>query len=294
MNVGEKIRQLRLSKMMTQADLAGDHITRNMLCSIERGTALPSLPTVCYLAGRLNVPVGYLLSEANEENAYRKMMAMPNIKRALEEGDDAGCLSILNGIGSFDDDELALLRAECEYRLARVEFAEGHLRRAAAGFDRALTAADKTAYATAWMRAAAGVCFRYLATLSPTFSSDVLDEDEIENARYEGDDFTAYYMAIEAIDGGRMDEVDHYLSRTGDTLYAARVRALRLMKQEASEEALRALTAILDRPDLGVGVLLYELFGDLDVCYRQNDDYKRAYEYATARRGLFERLLEEA
>ena len=38
MNIGKRIRQLRLSKLMTQADLAGDQITRNMLCNIERGT----------------------------------------------------------------------------------------------------------------------------------------------------------------------------------------------------------------------------------------------------------------
>lgn len=294
MNVGEKIRQLRLSKMMTQADLAGEHITRNMLCCIERGTALPSLPTACYLADRLGVPVGYLLCEEGDEGAYRKMMAMPNVRRALSEGDDAGCLSVLSGIGPFFDDELSLLRAECEYRLARASFAEGHLRRAAAGFDRALTAAAETRYETDWMRTAAGVYFRYLASLSPTFSSDVLEEDEVENARCESDDFTAYHMAIEAFEGDRMGEVEHYLTRTGDTLYAARVRALCQMKQGATVEAQKALETLLNRQELGLGVLLYELFGDLDLCCRQNDDYKKAYEYATARRGLLERLLEEA
>ena len=294
MNVGEKIRQLRLSKMMTQADLAGEHITRNMLCCIERGTALPSLPTACYLADRLGVPVGYLLCEEGDEGAYRKMMAMPNVRRALAEGDDAGCLAVLSGIGPFFDDELSLLRAECEYRLARVSFAEGHLRRAAAGFDRALTAAEETRYETDWMRTAAGVYFRYLASLSPTFSSDVLEEDEVENARCESDDFTAYHMAIEAFEGDRMGEVEHYLTRTGDTLYAARVRALCQMKQGATVEAQKVLETLLNRQELGLGVLLYELFGDLDLCCRQNDDYKKAYEYATARRGLLERLLEEA
>ncbi len=276
MNVGEKIRQLRLSKMMTQADLAGEHITRNMLCCIERGTALPSLPTACYLADRLGVPVGYLLCEEGDEGAYRKMMAMPNVRRALSEGDDAGCLSVLSGIGPFFDDELSLLRAECEYRLARVSFAEGHLRRAAAGFDRALTAAAETRYETDWMRTAAGVYFRYLASLSPTFSSDVLEEDEVENARCESDDFTAYHMAIEAFEGDRMGEVEHYLTRTGDTLYAARVRALCQMKQGATVEAQKALETLLNRQELGLGVLLYELFGDLDLCCRQNDDYKKA------------------
>ena len=69
MNVGEKIRNLRLEKLMTQADLAGDQITRNMLCTIERGAALPSLPTACYIAGRLSVPVGYLLAEVPGEGS---------------------------------------------------------------------------------------------------------------------------------------------------------------------------------------------------------------------------------
>ena len=73
MHIGEKIKQLRQAKLMTQAELAGNHITRNMLSSIEHGTALPSLPTAIYIAERLNVPVGYLLADKGEELAYRKM-----------------------------------------------------------------------------------------------------------------------------------------------------------------------------------------------------------------------------
>ena len=43
MNIGEKIRKLRNGKLMTQAELAGTQITRNMLSQIESGTAMPSL-----------------------------------------------------------------------------------------------------------------------------------------------------------------------------------------------------------------------------------------------------------
>ena len=56
MNIGEKIRELRVAKLMTQAELAGTHITRNMLSCIENGSANPSLSTILYIAGRLNVP----------------------------------------------------------------------------------------------------------------------------------------------------------------------------------------------------------------------------------------------
>ncbi|MBR6727181.1 MAG: helix-turn-helix transcriptional regulator, partial [Clostridia bacterium] len=128
MNIGQKIKQLRLSKLMTQSDLAGDHITRNMLSSIEHGSALPSLPTAMYIAERLNVPVGYLLSEGEDEFIYRKMASIANIRRAFASRDFAGCLSLLASFGGESDDELALLRAECEYGIGVNAFENGRLR----------------------------------------------------------------------------------------------------------------------------------------------------------------------
>lgn len=46
MDIGKKIREIRTEKLMTQSQLAGDEITRNMLSRIENGAALPSLGTV--------------------------------------------------------------------------------------------------------------------------------------------------------------------------------------------------------------------------------------------------------
>ncbi|MBE6605351.1 MAG: helix-turn-helix transcriptional regulator [Ruminococcaceae bacterium] len=294
MNIGEKIKTLRLSKMMTQADLAGDQITRNMLCTIERGAALPSLPTACYIAERLNVPVGYLFAEAHEDFAYRKMAAMPNVRRALGAGDYSGCLAVLNAaLGDAFDDEIALIRAECEYHVAKAAFDCGRLRAAAAGFDRAVEAAGCTVYDTGWIRTRAAVYFRYLSLLSPTLVSDTLDEIEINTAKSVGDDFCAYILAKEALDGAREGEVNEYLARQGDTVYAARLRALSLMRSGALKEALDAYEALLSSDALTVGVLMYEVFDDMELCCRRNDDYKRAYEFASSRQGLLERLLEE-
>jgi transcriptional regulator with XRE-family HTH domain len=56
MEIGSKIKKLRTAKLMTQAELAGPQITRNMLSQIENGSALPSLSTIVYIAERLNVP----------------------------------------------------------------------------------------------------------------------------------------------------------------------------------------------------------------------------------------------
>lgn len=292
MHIGEKIKQLRLSKLMTQSDLAGTHITRNMLSSIEHGTALPSLPTAMYLAERLNVPVGYLLAGEDESFFYRKMTHIGNIRRAFAAGDYAGCLALLSAFGEERDDELALIDAECEYGLAREALEAGRLRPAAAALDRALAATKGTTYHVAWLRERIAVCFRYLSAISSTLVSDVLDAEEIERARAFGDITVEYVMAIEALEK-YPEMAQEFLQRHRHSLYAQRITALLMMREENFREAQTVLEGLLAKDELTFGILLYEVFGDLERCYRKNDNYKRAYEFSGSRIGLLERLLEE-
>ena len=68
-NLGEKIRELRKKRGITQKDLAGDKITRNMLSLIESGNASPSVSTLLYIAERLEAPTGYFFAYTPEEEA---------------------------------------------------------------------------------------------------------------------------------------------------------------------------------------------------------------------------------
>ena len=63
MELGEKLRDARLEAGLSQRQLCGDVITRNMLSQIENGSARPSMPTLQYLASRLGKSVGYFLEE---------------------------------------------------------------------------------------------------------------------------------------------------------------------------------------------------------------------------------------
>lgn len=65
--LGKRIREARLFRKMTQSELAGDAITRNMLSLIESGTASPSVKTLQYLAERLGVPYEHLLAPKEEK-----------------------------------------------------------------------------------------------------------------------------------------------------------------------------------------------------------------------------------
>ncbi|MFD2829644.1 helix-turn-helix domain-containing protein [Corticicoccus populi] len=66
MTLGQRIRTLRKEKKLTQTDLAGDRITKNMLSIIENDKSDPSLETLNYLAKKLGVPVSYLTQEGDE------------------------------------------------------------------------------------------------------------------------------------------------------------------------------------------------------------------------------------
>ncbi len=65
-SIGKRIRDIRRKKGMTQSELAGYDITRNMLSRIENGAALPSLPTLLALADRLDIPAGALIGDFDD------------------------------------------------------------------------------------------------------------------------------------------------------------------------------------------------------------------------------------
>ena len=63
MELGQRLRQARQAAGLSQRQLCGDTITRNMLSQIENGTARPSMQTLEVLAERLGKPLSWFLDE---------------------------------------------------------------------------------------------------------------------------------------------------------------------------------------------------------------------------------------
>lgn len=71
--LGKRIKEARLRKKMTQSEVVGDFITRNMLSQIESGTAFPSIKTLEYLSKVLEIPIYYLMPDGGAgENSEEK------------------------------------------------------------------------------------------------------------------------------------------------------------------------------------------------------------------------------
>ena len=112
MNLGEKLRQARLEAGLSQRQLCGDMITRNMLSQIESGKAGPSMATLQYLAGQLGKPVSYFLEEDTALSA--NIATMEQARQAYARRDHGLVLQVLEKYQQPDplfDQEYAYLMA---------------------------------------------------------------------------------------------------------------------------------------------------------------------------------------
>lgn len=100
MTMGQRILQARLEAGLSQRELAGEEITRNMLSSLEHGTANPSVATLRYLSQRLGKPVGWFFGEDGPSEAVA----------AFEQGDYRRSRSLMTSGEKRWLEPLALLR----------------------------------------------------------------------------------------------------------------------------------------------------------------------------------------
>ncbi len=295
MSIGEKIKNLRMSKMMTQQELAGDFITRNMLSRIEHGAALPSIPTVMYLAGRLGVPAGFLLAEEENEFLYQKIRHIPNIRRAYAMGDYRICRQLCLSALSESDDEISLVMAECALGIAKEEFLAGNLHNACHWFDTALRDAAATGYHTQHITAPAIVYFRFMRGISPTlcsYEAEDLVPGERDLSAWQ-DAFCRYVLVTEQIHQ-QLTPHHFYVSSGLERHLSLHLEATVAKEQGNHAKALQLLELILGDRQPPVPVILYRVLSDMEHCCKMMDDYKGAYDHSIHKLSVLEKLLAES
>lgn len=291
MNIGEKIKKIRTAKLMTQRELAGSEITRNMLSRIENGAALPSMGTVQYIAKRLNVSPGFLLAGEDDELLYFKSSEMSNIKKAYADKNFRLCREMCIN-SEWEDDELLLILAECCTRVGAEEFSKGYLRTAADRFDEALEYCERTLYNTERIACEIFSYFSYMRMLSPTLSSNVADDERVCEVLALSDSFCVYStLFCNFGDGDPYSAlIKKYLPE--DSSYALHIEAKEMIENERYAEAKDILHKLLfeDAYELPEP-MLYFIFCDFEICCKETGDFKGAYEYSGSKIALLQKLL---
>lgn len=279
--LGKKIRELRLQKKMTQAELAGDTITRNMLSQIENGSAQPSVTTIMELAGKLETPPEYFFSQTNDLQTFRKLDVIEKIRKLYSAGDYPKTLSRLETLDVWDD-ETEYLFAKASYGKGLTLYREGFLSGASACFEKALSHAARTVYADELF---CSLVRNYLGITARVLGKGY--DAHMIHASVRTSDI-AY---IAAIFGGE-SSFDY-----GDThpFYAQHLAVRENMRRERTaqdrETMIQALKRILLHTEENQdAVLRFYVLSDLEMLAQESGDYKCAYECSSSRLRLSEKM----
>lgn len=146
MELGLRLRQARLEAGLSQRQLCGDKITRNMLSQIENGSAKPSMETLQYLASRLQKPLGFFLKEAAMLSPNQA--AMEQARKAYAAGDWEAALAAVEDFREPDEcaGEKWLLEGLCCLSLAEDAIKSGKTGYGESLLQRAAVCGEKTPY----------------------------------------------------------------------------------------------------------------------------------------------------
>lgn len=264
MELGQKILQLRKAAGLSQRQLCGDAITRNMLSRIEHGTVRPSMTTLTFLAERLGKPVSFFLDEESVTSPNVERMAAA--RKAFAAGDWDGTVASLDGYEDGDETfgyEKDLLLAKCYLAMAARALEEARRPYAVELLAKAEQAGERTPYYGPELQ-------RELALLLAQVK---------ENTELPVDDRELLLRAKKALVEGDPVRAGSYLDAAEDQT-TAQWNFLRGESHFASGGYDRAAACYR----LAEERYPKETARRLEACYRSLEDYKLAYYYACKQR----------
>ena len=262
MTLGQKLRQTRLSKGLSQSQVAGGCVTRNMLSQIENDQASPSMRTLEHLARALDVSVGWLLSDEQTDAALEKMRRARTLFR---EEDYAGCLALF-AQDAPSGDEMLLLCSQAAGMLAAQRLAAENFSGAKELAQQALDWNRRSLYASAQVQVQA------LDVLARCAIQEKQADEAVERYR-------TFYLE-------RQSAVRYHftMARIAELPDAQRAEYLILRGKIAArrEQYENAALYFHQAQELPLGRMLErELYEGLEVCCRELGDYQQAYLYAS-------------
>ena len=261
MELGQRLKTRRLELGLSQRQLCGDVITRNMLSQIENGTARPSMDTLTYLADRLGKPVSFFLQEDAVTSPNQDLMA--KAREALLQKDYEAVRSALEGYKGPDetfDWEKGLLWAKANMALARAAFAEQRI-------PYAKTLLQEACIESPYFDGARDLGY---AMLMAEIDPDALETDDLPDLQP-----ILLAKARQAVARGDMGRAKDYLQAADDqsslswNLLQGEVHFAAGEYAQAAERYRRVEET---QPELA--------WEKLEQCYIGLEDYKQAYIYA--------------
>lgn len=287
MTLGEKIKAARLERHMTQKDVVGDYITRNMLSKIENGSATPSVKTLEYLAGALGLPAGYFMSESGGDELTPGGVC--SARQLFRDGAYDGCIQVLEELdldGGYRDEALMLL-SRAKISLSKKAMVDGRYEEAIRLAQEAIVHNDESLYVSAAFRTEA---LLLIARCTMELGGDFMRALDDYQAAYQDQGLGEFYrltMAEYYIMQGELDSAKREMDSISRLSEATKPAYLMLQGQmEIKDNQYEQAAKQLEKAEqlartTGSSYFLSSLYAMLEECYREMEDFKKAYHYAS-------------
>src|SRR5215203_3320718 len=122
-SMGERVRQLRIARGLTQTTLAGERFSKEYVSQIERGKTRPTDETIEWLAARLGVDQSFLETGVSSSERERVESVIARAEAALESNSYQDAVDELKLRGLLADSWGRLNLGEVREAIARLEAA---------------------------------------------------------------------------------------------------------------------------------------------------------------------------
>lgn len=252
MKLGERVRAARLEKGLSQRQLCGEFMTRNMLSQIENGSARPSMASLVYLARQLEKPLSWFLEEQTVTSPNTDCMEAARTALALQDWE-----GLRRELDAFREPDAAF----CEERQL-LEF-YWHL-----AWAREALAQGRESYGRSLLERALALEGLYLSSLRQSAAALLILAGG--QAELEADDTRLLALAKQTEDPAR-----------GLALLEAAEDRTQPQWNWAMGECLFALARYREaQPFYEKAPQNRETWARLEICCREQEDYRGAYEWA--------------
>lgn len=283
MTLGDKIRSERLKSGMTQTELAGDHITRNMLSQIENNVAIPSVPTIKYIAKKLKISAGYFLTDTEDEFIYKKMYSIDTIKETYKNKQYKHCIDLCLALKSTDD-EIEYILSNLYFDLAYENFVSGNLKTAENLFTTSINHAKNTVYTPDNVLYHAELFIDFIKSINNN-----LIKTTNRNHPFSPHVETMIYLDLISNLNQKQNVTDNFDKLQLSELHLKHIEAKKLINNSNYTEAEKLLSELLNT-DLHP-FEKYIVITDMESCYVNLSDFKNAYKYSTIKNELYSQMF---
>lgn len=160
-NIGDRVRDLRLSKRLSQAELAGRELSNSYISLIESGKRRPTPDVVRLLADRLGCTPEFLLDGIEPGQHAHLQVRLRHAELALQAGDLPTAIEKFGQIGSDGDDPELVRRAR--WGSAHALETAGRLEAAIAVLEELREQAEQEPASRPWLPVCVALCRCYSA-----------------------------------------------------------------------------------------------------------------------------------